>query len=676
MAKLSSGVRAAQLRQELQFHCYRYHVLSSPVISDAEYDSLFRELQAIEAEHAELITPDSPTRRVGGTVSEKFAKVRHPAPILSLSNAFGADGVRAWFERIAKIDERVRDAEFVIEPKIDGLTVVLQYENGLFVKGASRGDGEVGEDITTNLRTVRALPLRIPVTTDDRRPTTKPPSRLVIRGEAVIFTKDFEEMNARLAAAGERAFVNPRNTASGALRQLDPKLTAARPISLLCYAVVDSKKGEFATQWDVLQTLRAYGFPTADAVQKFGNLEDAIAYCVSWVEKRDTLDYEIDGMVIKINDLRLAAELGIAGKDPRGAIAFKFPAREVTTVLNDIGVNVGRTGVLTPYAILQPVEVSGVTVRQATLHNFDYIAEKDIRIGDRILLKRAGDVIPYVIGPVIEARKGSEKTYKPPKRCPTCGEAVEQAEGEVAYYCINAACPDQLIRNIEHFVGRGAMDIEGFGSKIAEQVVAAGVVKDAADIFSLTAKQLLTLEGFAEKKAENILAAVEAARARPLGRLITALGIRSVGEVLANDLAAQLGSLDALQKADADTLQQIEGVGPNTAAAIADWFARPGNKRLLAKLKKAGVWPKAEARKQLASIGPFAGKTFVITGTLPTLSRDEAKAYVEERGGKVTDSVSKKTDYVLVGESAGSKLAKAQSLGVKTLDEAALRKMG
>src|SRR3990172_949968 len=423
-----ADARAEQLRKELNYHIYRYHVLSAPVISDAEYDALFRELQQLEAEHPELATPDSPTQRVGGFVSEKFEKVRHPAPILSLGNAFNADDARAWFERIRKLDDRVERAEFVVEPKIDGLTVVLHYENGVFVKGASRGDGEVGEDITPNLRTIRSLPLRVPVKSDEVKSKKLPISNyLVVRGEAVIFTQDFEKMNAELAAKGEKTFVNPRNTASGALRQLDSSLTAARPISLLCYAMVEaSKEVKLTTQWEVLEYLRALGFPVTDAARKFSNLEQAIAYCESWVEKRDTLPFETDGMVIKLNDLRLAADLGVVGKDPRGAVAFKFPAREVTTTLNDIGVNVGRTGVLTPYAILEPVEVGGVTVRQATLHNFDYIAEKDIRLGDRVLLKRAGDVIPYVIGPVAEARTGGERKYRPPKTCPACGEPVER----------------------------------------------------------------------------------------------------------------------------------------------------------------------------------------------------------------------------------------------------------
>ncbi len=674
----SPARRAEQLRREINHHNYQYHVLAAPVVSDAEYDALFGELKALEAAHPALVTPDSPTQRVGGFVSDKFEKVRHPAPILSLGNAFGADEARAWFERIRKLDERVEHADFVVEPKIDGLTVVLHYQDGLFVRGATRGDGEVGEDITPNLRTVKSLPLRIPVAAaagPKKKPARgpRPPKSLVVRGEAVIFTADFERMNADLAARGERTYINPRNTASGTLRQLDSALTALRPISLLCYAILDVDGAGPATQWQVLERLRALGFPVADVARRFAKLEEAIAYCEQWADRRDTLPYEADGMVIKLNDLRLSADLGVVGKDPRGAVAFKFPAREVTTTLNDIGVNVGRTGVLTPYAILEPVEVGGVTVRQATLHNFDFIAEKDIRLGDRVLLKRAGDVIPYVIGPVAEARRGRLKKYRLPKKCPTCGEPIERMEGEVAYYCANSACPAQVTRLIEHFAG--VMDIEGFGEKVAEQVVAAGLVRDAADIFSLDRAQLLELPGFADKKAEKLLAAIEAVKRRPLGRLIAALGIHGVGDVMAGDLAAHFGSLDALMQATVDDLQAVAGVGPSVSQAVVDWLEHAGNRRVLGKLKKAGVWPVGEKRRAPAD-GPLAGKTFVITGTLPVFSREQAAEFIAARGGKVVGSVSKKTDYLVLGESPGSKLAKAQSLGVAILDEAALRKLG
>jgi DNA ligase (NAD+) len=676
MATKDPAARAAELRREINFHNYRYHVLSSPLISDSQFDKLLVELRQIEEAHPELVTPDSPTQRAGAEPLDRFEKSRHPGPVLSLANAFDADGVRAWYERVRRLDDRVERAEFVVEPKIDGLTVVLHYLDGSLTLGASRGDGEIGEVITENLKTVRAVPLRLPV--DPKSKLTAPP-RLVVRGEAYIPPKAFEAMNQRLAEAGERTYINPRNTASGALRQLDPKLTAARPITLLCYAIVLIEGHTLRTQWETLEYLRALGFPVADINRKVSTLEEAIAYAETWVDKRDTLDYETDGIVIKIDDLGLAADLGVVGKDPRGAIAFKFPAREVTTKLLDIGVNVGRTGVLTPYAILEPVEVGGVTVKQATLHNFDYIAEKDIRIGDTILLKRAGDVIPYVIGPLPDARTGKPRRFKPPKVCPVCGEKVEQLEGEVAYYCVNAACPEQLIRNLDHFVARGLMDVEGFGIRVSEQVVQAGLVKDVADVFALPKKRekLLELEGFAEKKVDNLIAAIEAARQRPLDRLIAALGIRGVGDVMATDLGAHFGSLDALQKAKSEELQQVEGVGPNTAQAVADWFARPSNKKVLRKLKKAGVWPTAEPRPAggAASTGPLAGKTFVITGTLPSLSRDEARKLIQAAGGKVTDSVSKKTDYLVVGEAAGSKLDKAQELGVPTLDEAALRQL-
>jgi DNA ligase (NAD+) len=494
-----------------------------------------------------------------------------------------------------------------------------------------------------------------------------------VRGEAVIFTKDFEAMNAALQAQGEQTYVNPRNTASGALRQLDSKLTAARPISLLCYAIVESAGVNPATQWEVLTYLREMGFPVAAQIQKFSSIDGVIEYCLAQAEARDELPFETDGLAIKINDLTLSRDLGVVGKDPRGAIAYKFPAREVTTTLRDIGVNVGRTGVMTPYAILEPVVVSGVTVRQATLHNFDFIFDKDIQIGDRVLIKRAGEVIPYVIGPIVAARTGAEHPYQMPKVCPSCGEAIERLEGEVAYFCVNSACPAQLTRLVEHFAG--VMDIVGFGEKLAVQLVAAGLVHDVADIFSLKAEALLELPGFAEKKAENLVASISAAKQRSLALLLSALGIRGVGEVMAADLAAAFGSLDALSAANVESLQAVEGVGPNVAQAVVDWFARPGNRAVLRKLRQRGVWPTGQARRRAAG-GPLSDKTFVITGTLPNWSRDDAKAFIEEHGGKVTDSVSKKTSYLLLGESPGSKLAKAQELGVPIIDEAGLRKLG
>jgi DNA ligase (NAD+) len=664
--------RLYSLRQEINFHNYRYHVLDAPLISDYEYDRLLAELKRIESEHPEWVTPDSPSQRTGGTPVDKFEKIAHPAPILSLANAFGAQDVQAWFTRIRKLDERVDQAEFVVEPKIDGLTVVLHYRDGSFVLGATRGDGEIGEDITANLRTIRALPLRLPVNPGG----PKAPQYLVVRGEVFINIRDFEQLNTRLQEAGEKTYLNPRNTAAGSLRQLDSGLTATRPLTLLTYAVVSSSDSLPVTQWETLSFLNSLGFPVFPGITLHPTLETTIEECAAWQERRDTLAFEADGVVIKLNDLRLAADLGVVGKDPRGAIAFKFPAREVTTWLKDVGVNVGRTGVLTPYAILEPVEIGGVVVKQATLHNFDFIREKDIRLGDRVRVKRAGDVIPYVIGPVEELRKGDEQVYQPPVSCPACGEKVENLPGEVAWYCVNSACPAQLIRNVEHFVSRGAMDIVGLGIKIVEALVNEKLVRDVADLYTLQREDLLRLEGFADKKADNLLLAIEQSKEKPLSRLIAALGIRGVGEVMAADLARYYPDLAALSRASSEDLQMIDGVGPNIACAIVDWFAQPANRLVIEKLHHAGVWP-VNASRSLEASGaqPLAGLTFVVTGTLPGFSREEAKELIQSQGGKVTDSVSKKTSYLVVGENAGSKLDKARSLGVPILDEAGLRRI-
>jgi DNA ligase (NAD+) len=497
----------------------------------------------------------------------------------------------------------------------------------------------------------------------------------VVRGEAFINIAEFKKLNKRLEEAGEKTYLNPRNTAAGSLRQLDPALTASRPLTLLCYAIVQADGDTPRKQTDLVEYLRSLGFPTPKETY-CRDIEEALAACVELEAKRDSLAYEADGSVIKINDLDLADSLGVVGKDPRGALAFKFTAREVTTKLLEVGVNVGRTGVLTPYAIMEPVNIGGVIVQQATLHNFDYIAEKDIRVGDRVQVKRAGDVIPYVIGPVIGARTGSEQVYQPPNICPVCRQPVENLPGEVAWYCVNLSCPAQLIRNLEHFASRGAMDIVGMGIRIVEQLVEAGLVHDVAEVYTLRKEGLLKLEGFADKKADNLIASIDASRSRPLSRLINALGIRGVGEVMANDLARYYPDLDSLSRATIDELQRIEGVGPNIAQAIVDWFARPANHEILSKLRAAGVWPRSELSSQAsAAPQPFTGMTFVITGTLPVWSREEAKEFIESHGGKVTDSVSKKTSYLVLGENPGSKLDKARSFGVPVLDEAALRKL-
>lgn len=663
--------RLETLRGEIRYHNYRYHVLNDPVISDYEYDLLLQELLRIEAEHPEWITPDSPSQRAGAAPADKFEKVRHPVPILSLSNAFNAEGVKAWFQRIARLDPRVRETDFVVEPKLDGLTVVLHYRDGVFAQGATRGNGEVGEDVSINLRTIRSLPLRIPLRPND----IKAPSYLVVRGEVFIYIAEFERLNRRLEQAGLRTYQTPRNTAAGALRQLDPSLTARRPLTLLTYDIVAGEDGLPSSQYDRLAYLRELGFPVLDATY-CKTIEEAIDAAEDWARRRTDLPYEADGTVIKINDLALASDLGVVGKDPRGAIAYKFPAQEVTTKLIDIGVNVGRTGVLTPYAILEPVEIGGVIVRQATLHNFDYIAEKDIRVGDRVLVKRAGDVIPYVIGPVQAARTGEEQPYVPPEYCPSCGETAEHLEGEVAWYCVNAACPAQLVRNLEHFVSRGAMDIVGLGIRIVEQLVRAGLVRDVADLYTLQKEDLLQLEGFAEKKADNLLASIQYSKERSLARLITALGIRGVGEVAAADLAAHYQDLDILARASAEEIQSIEGFGPNIAQSIVDWFARPANQQVLEKLRRAGVWPSREKRPSTEAVpSTLEGLTFVVTGTMPGFTREEVKGFIEAHGGKVTGSVSGKTNFVVAGAEPGSKYAKAQALGVPIIDEHELRRL-
>jgi DNA ligase (NAD+) len=657
--------RMKKLRAEILYHSHRYYVLDSPVISDLEYDALFQELQKLEEEYPQYQSTDSPTQRIGGFVSEKFQRVAHPQPILSLANAFSAEDLLAWYERISRLNPKVGQSAFVVEPKIDGLTVILQYRNGVFELGATRGDGAQGEDITPNLRTVRTLPLRIPV---DRSYSGIIPNRLVVRGEAFIRLKPFETLNAELAGRGEKIYVNPRNAAAGALHQLDSRLTAQRPIDLLCYAIVVWESGSKpATQWETLNVLKALGFPVSPDIQMAKTIQEATRLCCDWERRRNSLDYEVDGAVVKLDDLTLAEELGYVGKDPRGSIAYKFPAREVSTILQDIGVNVGRTGVLTPFAILEPVSVGGVTVSRATLHNFDFIRERDIRIGDTIMIKRAGDVIPYVIGPITDKRTGGEKTFSPPTLCPSCHEPVQRIPDEVALYCINSSCPDQLIRNLEHFASRSAMDIEGLGIRIIEQLVQEKLVKDLADPYRLKKEDLLRLERFADKKAENLLRAIDDSKARSLPRLLTGLGIHGVGEVLAGDLARHFIRLDRFTNLSLNELHTISGVGPNLAESIMDWFSRKPNQLLLEKFHHLGIWPEYSSPETAG--GAFTGKQFVVTGTLEKYSREKIKTFIQQQGGKVQESVSGKTDYLVAGENPGSKLEKAKSLGIPILSE-------
>jgi len=658
------------LREQLHYHNYLYHTLDAPVISDYVYDQLYKRLKELESAHPELITADSPTQRSGGQPLDKFRKVEHPSPIQSLANGFGRQDTLDWYERILRLDPAVARADYVLEPKLDGLTVVLTYENGSFVLGATRGDGLVGEDVTENLRTIPTLPLRIPVMGGGHAP-----ARLVVRGEAIMFKDDFERLNAQLEQRGEKTYLNPRNTAAGSLRQLDPAVTAKRPLKIFLYQILESSEETPNTQSEILDYLMKLGFPVNPLRWHADNIEEAVQICEAQALSRHTWAYDADGIVIKINDQALSRRLGFSGKDPRGALAFKYPGQEVETTLLDIQVNVGRTGVLTPLAVLKPVSIGGVIVRQATLHNFDFIRDKDIRIGDQVLLKRAGEVIPYILGPLPEKRDGTEKTFEIPRECPSCGSPIQKVPEEVAYYCVNSSCPAQLVRNLENFASRGALDISGLGSQIVAQLVESGLVNSAADLYTLKRDALMKLDKFGEKKAENLLQAVESSKEQPLERLIIGLGIHGVGEVAARKLARQFHNLDALSRASLDELTSLEGIGPGIAASITGWFAQPHNQELLQKLRANGVWPQEHETKENAQSGALAGKTFVITGTLPTLSREQAERLILEHGGTISSSVSKKTDYLLLGENPGSKYAKALELGIPILDEDSLRQM-
>lgn len=690
--------RIEKLRDEIRYHAYRYHVLDDPVISDAAYDSLMRELRELEAEYPELVRPDSPTQRVGAPALDRFEKVEHPEPMLSLDNAFNADEVREWRQRIGRLlPEDVR-LEYTVEPKVDGLAVALTYENGAFARGATRGDGYVGEDVTANLRTVPAIPLRVPVPrpsggAEEQRsrgaeensplllrsstpPLLRIPAYLEVRGEVYMPIDAFQELNRRQQERGEKTFANPRNAAAGSVRQLDSAVTARRPLSFWAYGVGPVEGVELHTQGETLSYLKWLGFPVSPDCRVFDNLEAAIQYAEEWIGRRNRLNYQADGVVIKVNSFEVQERLGAVGNAPRWAIAFKAPAEEATTRVRNIGVNVGRTGVLTPYAILEPVRVSGVTVSQATLHNEDYIKERDIRVGDTVVVKRAGEVIPQVLYPLKELRTGDERPFEFPKTCPACDQPAVRPEGEAAWYCVNAACPAQLIRRVEHFVSRGAMDIEGFGEKLAVLFVEKGFIRDVADLYTLKDKreQLLAMEGFAEKRVQNLLDAIEASKDRSLDRLIFALGIRHVGGVVAGVLTRYFASIDALMAASEEGIAQIEGIGPVIARSIAGFFSIEHNRRVIEKLKAAGVNTRRGVEPQPMA-GPLEGLTFVITGTL-SRPRREIEELIERHGGRVTGSVSRTTNYLVVGaDPGGTKYEAAQKLGTPMISEEELLRM-
>lgn len=662
--------RAAELRHVLNEASYRYYVLDQPMMSDAEYDRLFRELKELEAAHPELVTPDSPTQRIGAEPASQFEKVRHLAPMLSLDNAFDFGELRAWEDRNARILSEVRDAGYVAELKIDGAAVALLYEDGVFVRGATRGNGVIGEDVTRNLRTIRQIPLRL---RDSDAPV---PRRVEIRGEVYMSYSGFAALNERRAAAGEPTFANPRNSAAGSLRQLDPRITAERPLSFFAYQIQldpDSRDElPVETQEEVLRLLAAWGLPVNPERRVCRNLDEVIAYA-EYVEQqlRGTLDYAIDGLVVKVAPIRLWPELGIVGgREPRWAIAYKFAPDLATTKLLAIEINVGRTGSLNPYAVLEPVEIAGATVRLATLHNFEDIARKDLRVGDTVLVKRAGEVIPQVVGPVTDQRTGLETPFVPPDRCPVCGTPVERPADEVMLYCPNGSCPARIYWGIVHFASQGAMDIRGLGEQTVQLLLDRGLVRDVADLYSLRVEDLRELDGFADLSARNLVDAIQASRDRPLHRLLYALGVRHVGIVAAQQLARHFGTMDALLEATAEAFAAVHGIGPATAGALAAYFAEPKNRELIERLRAAGVNMiepvEREARR------PFSGLTFVVTGTLPTLTRKEVTEFIERRGGRVAGSVSRSTDYVVVGESPGSKLDRARELGVPILSEAEL----
>jgi DNA ligase (NAD+) len=660
--------RVTDLRARIDEANYRYHVLDDPQLADADYDALLRELVNLEAAHPELRSPTSPSQRVGSVATAGFPPYRHLRPMLSLANAFDADELRAFDERVRKLAD-VADVAYVCELKIDGLAISLAYVGGVFEAGGTRGDGSVGETVSGNLRTIRSIPLRL-------RTTDVPvPERIEVRGEAYIKRSEFARMNAAREAQGQPPFANPRNAASGGIRQLDPKLTAQRSLSFFAYAVGDIVADDPPrTQFELLAYLRGLGFATNPNVERFTGIDGVVRFVERWERERDALDYEIDGVVIKVDELALQNRLGHVGKDPRWAIAFKFAAREARTKLIDIGVNVGRTGTLNPFAILEPVQIGGVSVKMATLHNQDDIRRKDIRIGDTVIVRRAGDVIPEVVGPVLGERRGDPPEYALPDRCPVCGSDVDRPAGEAMSRCTNAACPAQARERVRHFASRGAMDIEGIGDVLAAALVDAGLVRDISDIYHLDAERLRTLPRMGDKTIANVLAAIESSKARGLARLLFGLGIRMVGAQNAAILAADFGSIDALMAADTEELLRSEGIGEQIAQSVVLFFAQEPNRAMIARLAAAGVDLTAP-RRERAPQGPLAGKTIVLTGTLPTLKRDEASELVVAAGGKVSAAVSKKTAFVVAGDDAGTKLAKAQELGIPIIDEAEFRRL-
>jgi DNA ligase (NAD+) len=662
----AAQARVEELRSLINYHNYRYYVLDDPEISDGEYDRLMEELRELEAEHPELSSPDSPTQRVGAGPLDAFGIVRHELPMLSLGNVFSRDALLKWYRRISGLVGR-EQMDLVVEPKIDGLAVSLTYLEGRFAVGATRGDGTQGEDITQNLRTVRSLPLFL------NRPF---PRKVEVRGEAYLPKRAFQRVNDERMVQGQPLFANPRNAAAGSLRQLDPRITASRPLDVFIYNLGLLENGERPdTHWKALELMKRLGFKVSPEAKLFSTIDEMLDYCASWETRKESLDYEIDGMVVKVNDLDLQRELGYVGREPRWAVAYKFPPTQATTKLERIEINVGRTGSLNPFAVLEPVKVGGVVIKLATLHNEEDIHRKDIREGDTVLIHRAGDVIPQVVGPIVSKRTGEEQVWQPPDRCPRCGAPVEKPEGEAMRRCTNTlSCPAQQYELLKHFVSRSAMDIQGIGESLAQALLSAGLVRDVADLYYLRAEELAGLERMAEKSAQNVLNAIEESKNRELERLIFALGIRHVGAETAKLLANAFGSLDRLMNASYEEVVAVEGIGPKIARSVLEYFATERNRQVLEKLRAAGLPFERRAEAAPADL-PLAGKSFVITGTLQGLSRLQAEERIRALGGEVGDSVTRKTGYLVVGDNPGSKLRRAQSLGITILEDAEFQAM-
>lgn len=658
------AARVAELRDEIRAHDHAYYVLDKPVIADREYDRLYQELKYLESARPDLVTANSPTQRVSGTPVTTFGQVRHAVPMLSLDNTYSEGEVAAWLERVTKILGD-KPARFVLNPKIDGLSLSLIYEDGVLVKAATRGDGTTGEDVTLNARTIKAIPLHL---------KEMPSKKFEVRGEVYMEIEDFRKMNRQLQEAEEEPFANPRNAAAGSLRQKDPRITATRPLKFFAHSYGDLGGMDLKHYGDFLKACEKAGIPVAKPLFFVDTIGAVIESCSKIEKQRESLAFEIDGVVVRIDDLAQQKILGFTAKSPRYAFAYKFPAKQATTKVLDVIHSVGRTGVVTPAAKLEPVECGGVIISNTTLHNYDEIKRLDVRIGDTVVIERAGEVIPKVISVVLDKRTGDEREVLEPEICPACGSKLKRLEGEVALRCLNLNCPVQIERTLIHFASRDAMDIEGMGEAVVRQLVEKPGIKNVADIFSIKKSDLLELELFADKRAENLVNAIEKAKARPLERLIYGLGIPNVGEKTALTLAEKFGSIDALAETDVDALQRASEIGPVIAASIRQFFEQPRVIDTLKKLKKHGVDPKyvAVATDQNS---PFTGKTVVFTGELHKMSRPEAERLVRSLGGKATGSVSAKTDFVVAGEAAGSKLAKAQKLGVKVLDEAAFLTM-